>query len=101
MYAMGQHKELSRLIEPALHDLIRGKKIPWRWFEEIMEAQDVETRPVEIPAAVEEAAVEAVPIPESLTSLDGEIAPPDEGRGEKGRKSPAEVIERIRRRKVG
>jgi hypothetical protein len=101
MYALGRGKDLSKIVEPLLVELIRGKRIPWGWYEELTASMEGESRFAETSATAAEPAVEPADSGETLTSADPPKPAEAENRGGETRPSIAEVAARVRRRKAG
>ncbi len=105
MYAQGRQVDLSSLIEPLVEELIRGKRIPWHWFNELTAPEAIDSPRIDPGATPEDTAgaevLSTAPIGETLPTIEPVEAGAPEGRGEKGRKRAEDVMERIRRRKAG
>jgi hypothetical protein len=101
MYAKGREKDLSDLIEPLIVEMIRGKRIPWAWFEELTGTEPVETPSQAAAEARENPPVEALPVAEILPTPEAETPAPKPGRGEQRRKTGREVLEKIAFRSAG
>jgi hypothetical protein len=42
MYAKGREMDLGELCEPHLEAIVQGKRIPWAWYQEILDSERTE-----------------------------------------------------------
>ncbi len=94
-------QSIGELLGPAVDELLRAKRIPWSAYDEAVEAVQARRRGVAARQDAANDAVEAFPIGETTPAPELAEAPAGEGKTSEPRRSPAEVVERIRRRRAG